>query len=320
VVEATQLGGGTFNLVYRIELSNGSMVVLRAAPPISVVPYWDNVALMRREHSVQPYFATLGHLLPALLYVDFTQQIIDRDYMFQEYRAGQQWGEIEDELEEGDELALWRQCGAVVRRLHDTTGEAFGWPWPGQRYATWAELVLARLQKILADFEQYHLKSESLLQVVAYLQAYPALLAAVQRPCLLHGDLWRFNLLVDRQVTPPQIVGVLDADRAWWGDPLADWIIFLLAVRTELPEWQAPIAAFCESYGALVTDSTARQRLTVYKAMHLGTIAAWCHTQGYTEASEGALTDLDIATTELLNSEQEIAPLLGWLYKPPAHE
>src|SRR5262245_24165240 len=109
------LGGGTYNLVYRIELSDGRTVVLRAAPPASVVPYWDKLASMRREYAVQPYLATLGHLVPPLLYADFTQQLIDRDYMFQEFRPGEQWGEIEDELDEVDEEALWLQCGAITR-------------------------------------------------------------------------------------------------------------------------------------------------------------------------------------------------------------
>jgi aminoglycoside phosphotransferase (APT) family kinase protein len=284
-------------------LSSGSCVVLRAAPPASVVPYWDNVALMRREHSVQPYLATLGHLLPALLYVDFTQQIIDRDYMFQEYRAGEQWGQIVDQLTEADELALWRQCGAITRRLHDTVGDEFGWPSPGARYASWAELVLARFEKIVAAFEQCKLKSDSLLQVIAYLHAYPNLLAEVQRPCLLHGDLWRPNLLVDRQVTPPQIVGVLDADRAWWGDPLADEIIFLWASYIEMPEWQAPIAAFCESYGPLIADEAASQRLIVYQAMRLGTVAPWCYGKDYHDYVQKLLGDLEKVTTALLKGE-----------------
>jgi aminoglycoside phosphotransferase (APT) family kinase protein len=293
VVASTPLGGGTFNLVYRIELSNGRIVVLRAAPPASVIPYWDNVALMRREHSVQPYFATLGYLMPALLYVDFTQQMIDRDYMFQEYRAGEQWGKIADELDEADELALWRQCGAITRRLHDTVGDEFGW----------TELVLARFEKIIEAFKQCKLKSDSLLQVVSYLHAWPNLLAEVQRPYLLHGDLWRWNLLVDRQVTPPKIVGVLDADRAWWGDPLADEIIFLWASYIEMPEWQAPIAAFCESYGPLVTDEAASQRLIVYQAMRLGTVVPWCYGKGYYDHVQKLLGDLEKVTTALLKGE-----------------
>jgi len=46
-------------------------------------------------------------------------------------------------------------------------------------------------------------------------------------PNLLHGDLWTFNLLVAHSNDRPAITGVLDTDRAWWGDPMADWIMFL---------------------------------------------------------------------------------------------
>jgi len=58
-----------------------------------------------------------------------------------------------------------------------------------------------------------------------------SLLDEIQTPHLLHGDLWTFNLLVERGVHAPVITGVLDFDRAWWGDPSADWIMFLLAIR-----------------------------------------------------------------------------------------
>lgn len=311
------LGGGTFNLVYRIELDTqlgtksniagetGNTVVLRVAPPstganLTTPPYWDDVALMRRAYAVQPHLAAMGHLIPPLLFVDFTHQIIGRDYMFQAYCAGEQWELIADELDEEDELALWRQCGAIVRRLHDTVGDHFGWPAPGPRYESWAETVMARLDQILAELERYELSTDSMRKVCDYLQRTPELFAEVQRPCLLHGDLWRFNLLVDRQLSPPQIVGVLDADRAWWGDPLADWIIFLLAIRKGHAEWQEAIAAFCETYGDLTADAQAQQRLTLYKAMHLGNIMAWCHYQGDFDSVPHALADLDDVVTELL--------------------
>lgn len=301
VIESTPLGGGTFNLVYHLELSHGSSVVLRIAPPSTSIPYWDDVALMRREYAIQPHLASLGSLIPPVLFVDFTRQLIDRDYMLQSYCAGERWEDVIDELDEADNLSLWRQFGAILRRLHDTTGEGFGWPAPGQWYATWVEAITVRFLQIIAYLEQGNQNTNSLHQVFAYLQAQPQRLAEVQRPCLLHGDLWCFNLLIDRQFTPPQIVGVIDADRAWWGDPLADMTNFLLAIRTEEPEWQAPIAAFCGSYGPLAPDEAAKRRLTLYKAMHLGAVAAWYLSRGEVEVTERALAELDEVTTELLS-------------------
>ena len=61
------------------------------------------------------------------------------------------------------------------------------------------------------------------------IRAHPEQLDEIEVPCLLHGDLWLFNLLIARQPREPSIVGVLDADRAWWGDPMADWTMFILA-------------------------------------------------------------------------------------------
>jgi aminoglycoside phosphotransferase (APT) family kinase protein len=302
VVDVTPLRGGTFNLVYRIELSNGNLVVLRLAPPATTIPYWDDVALMRREQAMQPYLAAVGHLLPRLLFVDFTHQVLDRDYMFQEFRTGERWEEIAKDLDEEDEAPLWQQFGAILRHLHDTSSKEFGWPALGLRYATWAEAVLARLEQLVPALAQAKLNQEPLRRLIAHLHAQPELLAVVTVAGLLHGDLWRFNLLVDRQVTPPQIVAVLDADRAWWGDPLADWTIFIFVIRRNEPEWQGAIAAFCESYGPLAPDDAAEQRLSIYKAMHLGTVVAWSHAQGDVESVKRASAELDATVAEILRS------------------
>jgi aminoglycoside phosphotransferase (APT) family kinase protein len=261
------------------------------------------MALMRREHAVQPYLAALGDLVPPLLFVDFTRQLINRDYMFQSYCASEQWEAIADELDEDDEVELWRQCGAIVRRMHDTVGDAFGWPSPGPRYGSWHETVLERLNQIVAGFERAKIATDALNQVCDFLQKNPGLLAKVEEPRLLHGDLWRFNLLVDRHLSPPQIVSVLDADRAWWGDPLADVIIFLLEIRRDEPEWQAPIAAFCDTYGDLTPNDEARLRLTLYKAMHFGNIMAWYNHQSDFDTVRRASAELDEVVTELLKGE-----------------
>ena len=38
----------------------------------------------------------------------------------------------------------------------------------------------------------------------------------------------------------------------------------------------------------------------VYKAMHLGTVAAWCHCQGDVDSAKGALADLEAVAAGLL--------------------
>ena len=85
--------------------------------------------------------------------------------------------------------------------------------------------------------------------------------------------MWLFNLLIDRDA--PKITGLLDADRAWWGDPLADMTIFLLAIRDGEEEWIERRNAFEAGYGLIAKSRGEAQRLEIYKIMHLGSIADW---------------------------------------------
>src|SRR4051794_7494752 len=82
VTLAQQLSGGTYNAVYRVDMSHGESVVLRAAPLPEQQGQSDALA-MRNEYAASPFMATLGPLTPRMIAADFTHQIVPRDYVFQ---------------------------------------------------------------------------------------------------------------------------------------------------------------------------------------------------------------------------------------------
>ena len=118
------------------------------------------------------------------------------------------------------------------------------------------------------------------------------MLDGIRTPSLLHGDLWTFNLLVTSKDGKLYITGVLDMERAWWGDPLADWIMFLLSIRSDEKQWQPRVAAFDRGYGALERSESTRFRQEVYKAMHIGSSALWAAQHGNQEDIQRARQDL----------------------------
>lgn len=74
------------------------------------------------------------------------------------------------------------------------------------------------------------------------------------------------------------ISGILDADRAWWGDPLVDWTMFVLAMAS--PENHPGHARFWRAYGQPEQTPETAFRQAVYEAMHIGTAMSWASRHG----------------------------------------
>ena len=271
IASIDELSGGTFNTAYLITFADQSKVILRVAPPPTADTAWEDAFLMRSEHAIQPFFAPIATLMPKTLLVDFTHQLIDRDYMFQAFIEGERWDDAWDELTPDENNILWSQFGNIMGQIHDVRGEAFGLPRPGFQFRSWSETVIDRMERTLRAATDLRLESTNLGRILEMIRTHPGQLDEIQVPRLLHGDLWLFNLLIERGDDGPSIVGVLDADRAWWGDPMADWTMFIFA-HADPEEGHA---YFWRAYGQPEDTAGARFRKTVYDGMHAGTALVW---------------------------------------------
>ncbi len=282
VVSARQLSGGTFNTIFLISLYD-QQVILRIAPPPTADLLWNEHWLMRREQHIQPFFAAIASLMPRTLLSDFTHQLIGRDYIFQTYLPGERWDESAERYTPTEQLRLWEQFGSITKMIHSTTGTRFGGPYPAPEFATWSETVLYRLECTTQAMTEAQLDVIDLRSVVAIVRDQRAQLDAIEQPHLLHGDLWLFNILVNHDVDGPVISGILDADRAWWGDPFADWTMFVLAMSAG-PETDQFQARFWQGYGEVKHTPETSFRQAVYEAMHIGAALAWAshHDDGET--------------------------------------
>jgi aminoglycoside phosphotransferase (APT) family kinase protein len=279
-----ELEGGTFNSAYLLTLTDESRVVLRVSPPQSAEAGWEDAFLMRSEHAMQPYFAPIARYMPKTLLVDFTHQLVDRDYMFQTFIEGERWDHARDEFLPEENNLLWHQFGKVMKRIHEVRGEAFGLPRPGFRFSRWSEAVIDRMERTLRAANDLQLDVTDFRRGLELVRNRSEQLDEISVPRLLHGDLWLFNLLVERGADGPAIVGVLDADRSWWGDPMADWTMFILAHAG--PE--EGHGHFWQAYGQPEDTPGARFRKLVYDGMHAGTALVWSARHGDQETIQKA--------------------------------
>jgi len=257
-----ELGGGLYNNTYLIRIEGMPHVILRVGPHQSRLLRHER-NLMRNEHYSQPLLAPIAPLMPKTLMVDFTQQILERDYIFQTFMEGEQWASIQDELTPEENSILWRQLGSITKRIHSVEGEVFGSIYEGPPFSRWSLAVIHWLTNVMEDIEEVQLDARDLRTALEMAQNHLEIFDEITRPHLLHGDLWTVNLLVERG--EPRITAVLDSDGTSWGDPMADWPIFLLCL-----EEHAQAKPFWQTYGQTENSREAEFRRLIYSCGFIG--------------------------------------------------
>ena len=242
VRQVVELGVGTYNSTYRVELADGEPVILRIAPESAHAGPASPEA-MRNEYAALPFLAPLGRLVPRTLAADFTHQLLDRDYLVQTVLPGVPASQRLPEYSPSALRHLYRELGAVTRTIHDVTGDTFG-PVAAPAHASWRAALVAQLEQLADAFTAAGLDADPVVQLIAACWRHRAALDEITVPALLHGDLWTLNLLVDTDPDRPRITGVLDCDAASWGDPMADWTI-----TRALSKAGTEVDAFWQTYG-----------------------------------------------------------------------
>lgn len=259
---AVELGLGAYNSTYRVQLAGRRPVILRVAPE-PARQFRIERALMRNEHATAPYLAGFGDLLPRTLAVDFSHRLLGRDYLFQTLLDGMPAPDGLGRYPRPAWAGFFGQLGDIARAVHEVRGERFG-PVAGPTCATWSQALTDYFTDAAEDLADAGLDAADAHRLAEAAARHRGVLDEITEPRLLHGDLWTVNVLLDPAAPEPTITGVLDCDRGWWGDPLADWTIYRASLRQG-----AERAAFFDRYGQLPTTAGAELRARFYLARHL---------------------------------------------------
>ncbi len=281
--EVQELDGGEYNNTYLITFAGNQQVILRVSPAPSGPFTGRGKGLMRNEHYFQPFLAPIATLMPKTLLLDFTHQLINRDYMFQTFMQGERWLDIAEELTQEENITLWQQLGHIAKSIHSIKGEAFGSPVLGTVSTQWSTQVLRRLGSIVKQLKAAQLDATDIQTVQEMAQTHSTLLDEIQQPRLLHGDLWTFNILIKRDQEHPRISAVLDSDSCSWGDPMADWTMFLLHIKMTEGTASNDIEgaqAFWRAYGQPERSKGTLFREQIYRAGHFAQGRLDRHRQG----------------------------------------
>ncbi|MEV5906696.1 aminoglycoside phosphotransferase family protein [Streptomyces sp. NPDC052127] len=249
------LGGGTYNTVEELRLTDGGHYVLKVAPTAPGLSHETRLLSAEAEFCRGAALADV----PAPRVV-----ALDGQWLLMTVCPGDPWDESLGPTEREN---LRRELGSQTARLHRVTGPGFGYPSGafGPLAPDWRTAFTGMFDALLADARGYGAwLPRPADEVAAVARAAYAALDEVTVACLVHFDLWPGNILVDRAGATPRIGGLVDGERMFWGDPLADFVSAALLgdIRKDEP--------FLEGYrgagGHAVFDRPERLRLALYRA------------------------------------------------------
>ncbi|MCA5891998.1 aminoglycoside phosphotransferase family protein [Isoptericola sp. NEAU-Y5] len=222
VREVAPLAGGLFASVLRADLVDGRRVVVKVtgADQARLLRY--ERGLLGTEVEVNRLAHAAGLPLPRVLLHDATRRHVAGDAMVTTFLDGDLWSELD--LDQVGTTRARRSLGAFMARLHSLpVAGRYGYPAPGSGLArdTWPDAFAAMVAAVLDDAARWAVDLPA-ARLTAAVAAHRDVLATVTTPRLVHADLWAGNLLLDPGTQ--RVTGVLDAERALWGDPLFELV------------------------------------------------------------------------------------------------
>ena len=257
---AERLTGGLFATTYRVHLEGGTRVVVKTAPTGGDRLLTHEQDLLRTEALVHRLACDRGLPVPRVLLADWSRTYLPGDAVVVTHLDGVPLTEAQ--LDPDAAARAQRGIGAATAGLHQIVGSEFGYPGrPGLQAATWRTAFATLVETLLADAGHWSV-AVPVEQVRAALARHADALDDVAVPVLVHTDLWPGNVFVD--AATGELTGLIDTERAMFGDPLVDLVGMNPFGRPEDDE--DLLAGYGDVAAPLdVTSPSATARLALYR-------------------------------------------------------
>ena len=225
LVSVRELTDGWFNTAYHLTLGNGELqMVLKVGPPAEADILSYEKDLLRAEVETMKLVATdQGIPVPHIVFDDFSRQHLPYDYYFMDFVDGITWDKIRDDLSAEQNITIEVQLGQITAHINAFENSAFGYYAYGQEFDNWPQAFHWMCSLLFADARRYEITIElSEQDFAARFDEHRAIFEQVTRPRLVHWDLWAGNIFITFDGDTPKISGIVDFERALWGDPLME--------------------------------------------------------------------------------------------------
>lgn len=234
-----ELKGGMFNAIYRMErIREQDTVVLK----VGVKP---GTPLLTYEQDVMPTEVEGFRLLeeqttvpaPRVLAYDFSKEHIPANYFFMTAMEGVPLSSVAKKMSRENRDRLLAELAGCLAQMHQIKGPYFGYFTTDRKkqYATWKEAFLQMFGQLLKDCRDRKTKIPY-ERIERVLKKYAGYLEDLKTAALVEYDCHEGNVFVKKENGEYRIEGILDLERAFWGDPVADFptaFIFTDDIRRE---------------------------------------------------------------------------------------
>ena len=224
----TPLTSGWFNTAYAIQMpTDFPDMVLRIAPPPEVRVLTYEKELMRREVKLHLQLQDLTTIpVPQICAYNFDHNIIPQDYMFVAKLNGLSLDQLNDQLSDAERDQIYMALGQTCNEINQIMGEQFGYAGTTLATNSWPEAFTKMIYALLDDGQDLAVQLPIPIDEVRSLfDELAPLLPMIERPYLNHFDIWLPNIFVTQENGRWQIEGIIDWERAFFGDPEADTVV-----------------------------------------------------------------------------------------------
>lgn len=216
---------GKHNRSYFVHTGQGE-VVLRIAPPPEAGMLFYERNMMAQEPAIHALLrAETTVPVAEILAYDDSHALLDRSYMLMERLPGRALSDVPRVSARFYDHVLV-QVGDCLRQMHALTAGRYGYlgaHQPMEPQPTWWQAFRVMWNALLDDVEGAGGYSSSEAGYMrALLDAYRPDFDRPVLASLLHMDVWAQNILVDGEGT---LTGLVDMDRALWGDPEIEFAV-----------------------------------------------------------------------------------------------
>ncbi|MEV0459940.1 phosphotransferase family protein [Catellatospora methionotrophica] len=281
VTEHEEFTDGFFNAAHAVRLSDGREVVLKVAPKKGLTMLTYEVDLMHAEIEFFQRAATAGLPLPRMWHAD-----ADTGVMVMERLRGTSLEQAKHTMAAEHLLAVRHELGRIGAAITTVTGAHFGYPRRDgrTRSVSWRASFLCFIDDILADATATDRPlPRPAARIRELVLRHAPLLDAVTVPALVHYDLWDGNVFVLPDGDGWRVEGIIDGERAFYGDPLAE----LVSLTSFAPQDQA--AAVVDGFLGRALHPDEEIRLAMYRVYLWLILVAETAVRGYPEQENAEL-------------------------------